>query len=153
MKRLRAVLLLIIVIPGLLGFPASRALVASAQAGIQQPTVEENVQTLFDSMSAEERVGQLFLISFQGTDVGADSSIYNLIKNFHIGGVILMASNNNFTGSADVAGDAYAMISHLQHINWSDPAETGAAQPTSSSKPYIPLLVALSQEGDGYPND
>ncbi len=149
MKRFQSVLFLLLILPGLLWFSILGTTRASAYIRLEQESIDKKVQDLFNSMSPEERVGQLFLISFQGTDIGPDSSIYNLIKNYHVGGVILMSSNNNFTGSTTVAADAYSMISDLQQINWVD---TGV-QTGETSSPYIPLLVALSQEGDGYPND
>jgi len=40
------------------------------------------------SMSAEEKVGQLFLVTFNGPDTSAAAPIFDLIKDYHLGGVI-----------------------------------------------------------------
>ena len=46
-------------------------------------------QALLDAMTPEERVGQLFLVTFQGTDTHDQTQIYDLIVNHHVGGVVL----------------------------------------------------------------
>src|SRR5512143_4039117 len=59
------------------------------------------VQEVLASMSPEERVGQLFLVTFQGTNTASDSQIYDLIANHHVGGVVLSADNDNFVAAPD----------------------------------------------------
>ena len=100
-------------------------------------------------MTPEERVGQLFLVSFTGTDVGPTSQIYDLITNHHVGGVVLMASNNNFVGENTIQA-AYEMISALQGVE-----AKAAFEPAQGAAPnvYVPLLVGISQEGGGASND
>lgn len=58
--------------------------------------VEKQVQSLLDQMTPEEKVGELVLITFEGTNIRPDSKIYDLIVNTHIGGVVLSADQNNF---------------------------------------------------------
>lgn len=100
-------------------------------------------------MTPEERVGQLFLVSFTGTEVGPTSQIHDLVVNYHVGGVVLMAANNNFAGENTVQA-AYEMISALQSVE-----AKAAFEPASSEPPnvYAPLFVGISQEGGGAPND
>ena len=43
------------------------------------------------NLTPEERVGQLFLVTFQGSTFDENSQIYDLIANHHVGGVILLA--------------------------------------------------------------
>ncbi len=105
-------------------------------------------------MSPEERVGQLFLVSFTGTDTGAESQINNLIVQHHVGGVILTRENDNFIEDNAAAG-AYQLIQQLQRIEW-DASSTPSLDPTTGSElksVYVPLFVGISQEGDGYPSD
>ena len=52
-----------------------------AAPAAQQPTPESRAQALLEQMSPEERVGQLFLVTFEGREVVEDSPIYNLISN------------------------------------------------------------------------
>ncbi len=100
-------------------------------------------------MTPEERVGQLFLVSFSGTDVGLTSQIYDLIVNHHVGGVVLSAANNNFVDE-NTAQAVYEMVSALQEVE-----AKSAFDPAPGSTPgvYVPLLMGISQEGGGAPND
>ncbi|MCX6081693.1 MAG: hypothetical protein NTW32_19375 [Chloroflexi bacterium] len=114
----------------------------SAQSG--EPAVE-----LLQRLTPEEKVGQLFLVSFTGTDVSEQSQIYDLIVNQHVGGVVLTAANDNFVADNSTQ-EAYNLITALQKTEISS-----ADNPTanSSSHAYIPLFVGISQEGGGAPND
>jgi len=136
--------------------PAQGIKDASAKApDFQVPSPELQAQTMLSKMSPEERVGQLFLITFKGTDVGQDSLIYDLIVKHHIGGVVLTAKNNNFQPEPDTVSAAYNMIAQLQEHEWngtlvkSEDPVTGAMY----TPQYVPLFVAMSQEGDLYPFD
>src|SRR5688572_33426254 len=67
MKRLALIrwLTLFTVGASLLGpLPAARA---------QTPIPASKIQAVLDAMTPEERVGQLFLVTFRGTDVSAES--------------------------------------------------------------------------------
>ncbi len=66
------------------------------------PTIEEQAQSIFNSMSAAERVGQVFLVPFVGDRALMDSTVADLILNYHVGGVVLLAQNDNITGYDDL---------------------------------------------------
>jgi beta-N-acetylhexosaminidase len=119
-------------------------------ARAQKPAQPLQVQTVLASMSPEERVGQLFLVTLGGTDTGAESQIHDLIANHHVGGVVLLAENNNFVEEPDTIAGAHQLITELQTIEWE-----ATASPTtqSASNVYVPLFVGISQEGDGTPHD
>ena len=124
------------------------------QAHAQTETPPE-VLDLLETLSPEERVGQLFLVTFTGTDTSVESQIYDLVANYHIGGVVLQAGNDNFNPAPTALQDAHQLIVDLQNIEW-DSAELPFANPitgTSSQRAYIPLFVGIEQEGDGYPTD
>ena len=70
-------------------------------AQAQSPTLPPQISAILKSMTPQERVGQLFVVTFKGTDVGDTSEIYDLIVNYHIGGVVLLAQNDNFTAAPD----------------------------------------------------
>ena len=113
------------------------------------------VLQLFDTMTPEERVGQLFLVTFTGADTSQQSQIYDLIANHHIGGVVLSAGNDNFVAAPNTVTAAYQLIQNLQDIEWNtvqNLSGTPSATPTSPHA-YVPLFVALSQDGDGSPGD
>lgn len=100
-------------------------------------------------LTPEEKVGQLFLVTFTGTDVSEQSPIYDLIINHHIGGVVLTAANDNFVAE-NTTQAAYNLTNALQQIEWNS-----TTNPASTSTPhtYIPLFTGISQEGGGAPND
>ncbi len=103
---------------------------------------------LLQRMTPEERVGQLFLVSFEGSKAGSESQIIDLVANKHIGGVILRAGNDNFVGPDNTALTAQNLITVLQTSGWESHQSTAANQKAAG---YIPLLVGISQEGDLYP--
>src|SRR5574340_540877 len=152
MKRfIHAVLLIVLLLT--LAAPAAQPV----QAGRSAQTVDNfaKARLLMEKMTPEQRVGQLFLVSFKGTDISATSGIYRLITEYNIGGVILRADNDNFTGPTDTISSASTLVSGLQKIGWdfsqveSTNIETGQVE----HKDYVPLFVGISQEGDSYPTD
>ncbi|HKY52774.1 MAG TPA: glycoside hydrolase family 3 N-terminal domain-containing protein, partial [Anaerolineales bacterium] len=112
----------------------------------QTPVPLSKIQAVLDTMTPEERVGQLFLVTFQGTDTSEESQIRDLISNHHVGGVVLLAENDNFIAEPDTIPGAHQLVNALQSIEW----ETTAS---FSENTYVPLFVGISQEGDGAPND
>ncbi|HJS18776.1 MAG TPA: glycoside hydrolase family 3 N-terminal domain-containing protein, partial [Anaerolineales bacterium] len=116
---------------------------------------DSKVQAVLASMTPEERVGQLFLVTFQGTNSGPESQIYDLIANHHVGGVVLLTENDNFLGEPDTLPSTHQLITDLQSIE----AQVNQATPVpdanspSDSGIYVPLFIGISQEGDGTPYD
>lgn len=140
LRRLSAWLVLLTFLASLLG-P-----VAGARA--QAPAPPQPVRTLLNAMTPEERVGQLFLVTFSGTDTGEASQIRDLIANRHIGGVVLLSENDNFVGEPETVAAAHRLIADLQTIEW----DASNADPPLA-KAYVPLFIGISQEGDGVPDD
>ncbi len=120
-------------------------------------------QALLESMSPEERIGQLFLVTFAGSS--ASEEIANLILDYHIGGVVLLDRNDNFTGNAETAQQVTDLNRSLQELailgmlTAEDPEDdialeqffSSAAQSDESSSVRVPLLIGTSHEGDGPP--
>ncbi len=119
----------------------------SAQA---QSDEAQKAAALLAKLTPEERVGQLFLVTFQGTEVTQESQIYDLIANHHIGGVVLTAANDNFLAAPDTAGGAAELVSDLQTAEWQQSISTSDP---SVPHTYIPIWVGIAQEGGGAPND
>ena len=99
------------------------------------------------ALTTEEKIGQLFLVSFQGNQYGKESRIFDLIANRHIGGILLESQNDNFTGPENILQTTYEMTSGLQTIAWESSTSEG------SLKNYLPLIIAVSQNGDRAPLD
>lgn len=122
----------------------------------QAPVLPRDIAVVLNSMTPEERVGQLFLVSFTGTDVGPDSQIYDLIVHHHIGGVVLLAQNDNFSSATDTLAQTHALIESIQRLEWENtvnPVVVDLETGNSVDSAYVPLWVGVSQEGDGYPTD
>ncbi|MBC7878392.1 MAG: hypothetical protein H7Y59_14575 [Anaerolineales bacterium] len=120
-----------------------------------QTATSPDVQSILDSMTPEERVGQLFLVTFNGTDISTTSQIYNLMVRYHIGGVVLLEKNDNFMASPDTAAQAHTLINGLQRLEW-DISRNPVINPLTGEafdSTYIPLFVGIMQEGNGFPTD
>jgi len=123
--------------------------IAGASAQTEPPSAQ--VQAILSSMTPEERVGQLFLVTFNGIDTSSTSRIYDLIMTHHVGGVILTAKNDNFVAELDTVPSARQLTENLQNIEWD--ATVAPVQGLGSQSIYIPLFIGISQEGDGAPRD
>jgi len=121
-----------------------------------QGSPEEEARALLARLTPEERVGQLFLVSFKGTDISPDSTVYDLIVRHHVGGVVLVSENENFSGSPETIPDIYRLVTGLQEIEWNNSIEIPPEDQTTAplnSHTYIPLFIGLEQPGDGLPYD
>jgi beta-N-acetylhexosaminidase len=125
---------------------------ANAQAQTSTPPAE--VRVILNAMTAEEKVGQLFLVSFNGTDTSSTSRIYELIARRHIGGVMLMTENDNFV-SGDTLAQTHQLTDALQRLEWNSTLDSFTDPETGLqfSPSYVPLFIGVAQEGDGYPTD
>ncbi len=144
MKLIRILLLLVFL-----------AVLVPVPVQAQTPTLSPEVKAILDSMTPEERVGQLFLVTFNGTDTSETSQIYNLMTQYHVGGVVLLAENDNFVQAPDTVAQAQTLINNIQQLEW----DTSITPVTNSEtgqeldSTYVPLLVGIAQEGNGYPTD
>src|SRR5574341_1160085 len=80
-----------------------------------------------DSLTLEQKIGQLMIVGFDGTSVDAD--LRRMITEYHIGGVILFARNHNI----DSPGQVAELTNELQQIA----IESGNPD----------LFIAIDQEG------
>jgi beta-N-acetylhexosaminidase len=130
-----------------------RAVIVPAPVGVRAQT--SDVTAILNSMTPEERVGQLFLVTFNGTDTSTTSQIYNLMTQYHVGGVVLLAENDNFAPTPDTVAQAHSLINSIQQLEWDtsrNPVINSATGQVLDSA-YVPLLVGIAQEGNGYPTD
>src|SRR4030042_6082372 len=65
----------------------------------------QNARLMLTRLSAEEKGGQVFLVTVDGLSLQEDSPIIDLIQTYHLGGVILKKTNNNFTSSDQSLND------------------------------------------------
>ncbi|OGO12066.1 MAG: hypothetical protein A2Y53_09330 [Chloroflexi bacterium RBG_16_47_49] len=133
--------------------------IGQAAPAAQSTSSNEKAQTLLDQLTPEERVGQLFLLTFTGPEAGVGSAtgtqIYDLIVNYHIGGVILKSMNDNFVGSDRTMVIIQSLTDQLQRNEYSASQGQQVNPETleSYTPAYVPLFIGISQEGDGFPYD
>ena len=137
-KRGRAVrLLLRLACLLLLAALGLRGSVAEAQGTVEAALIQQ----VIDRMSVEERVGQLFLVTFQGADTAPTSPVGQLVRDLHVGGLVISPTNGNFRNDADTPRRVAELTNALQTLA----LEANRANP-------VPLFIAVTQEGDGFPD-
>jgi beta-N-acetylhexosaminidase len=107
-----------------------------AQGTTPDPDVQ--IEALLSAMTVEERVGQLFVVAFEGSDAGPGSDVAALIRQEQVGGVVLLAANANFLNGPDTPRQVAELTNSLQSLAMGSGSE-------------VPLFVAVEHEGDGYP--
>ena len=144
---------LVVLIP--LIFASVRGSVVSALPLQQTSSAEDHAQALLDTLTPEEKVGQLFLVTFIGTDVDFETQIYDLITNYHIGGVLLQDKSDNFLPAPQTANGTWQLARALQTAEWSA-SQSNQIEPETNEEfrpAFIPMIVGISQEGNGPPAD
>ncbi len=145
-------LILFVLLLSLLATPLT-----ASSAGFQKQakTPQENAAATLQTMSPEEKIGQLFLITFTGSQAGPDSQIYDLINNHYVGGAVLLAENDNFTSGKSSLEQIQALNRQLQSSRWAAATETRTDPATNATftPAFIPLFIGIPEEGDGYPYD
>lgn len=99
----------------------------------EQPT---SVEALMAAMSPAQRVGQLFMVSIPGTDVGPQSQAARLVRDLRVGGVVLRPSNGNFINDSTTITQVISLTNGLQSL------AVTASSPGAGSGPFIPLFIA-----------
>ena len=150
--KLSILLVLALLFPSSNGIAAVGARVSPA---LENTSSKDRAEALLSTLTPEERVGQLFLVTFSGTSANTESLIYDLIANHHVSGVILQAGNDNLTEYPQTIPDIFQLIRQLQTDEWTA-SQTNQVDPLSGaefSPAFIPLFIGISQEGDGPPYD
>jgi beta-N-acetylhexosaminidase len=111
-------------------------------------------------MTVPERVGQLFLVTFQGDRAPNNSAIADLVLNYHVGGVSLLSENDNLTGYGNPAAtpaqvkELIANLQSLALLGLSNDTSGDEIPPTVTPEAQnvpIPLLIATNHDGDSLP--
>ena len=105
----------------------------------QTVTPEDSARLLLAQLTPEEKVGQLFIVTFKGASADPRSQVYDLIVNRHIGGVVLWAQNDNFLGTDQTLPIALNLNRQLQAarmitpLRWTSPKRLVEIQSVLSS--------------------
>lgn len=112
-------------------------ILTSSTVHISHAQDADPVTAIMARMTVEDKVGQLFLVPFVGQDVNPGSEVWQLITEYKVGGIILLAANSNFNNDAS----APRQITEI----------TNGLKTTAFHTNGAPLFVALDHEGDGFP--
>lgn len=112
--------------------------------------IPPEVLTILNSMTPEARVGQLFLVTFQGSSAAPESDIYNLITEYQIGGVVLSQANDNFDDREALAEQTARLTRELQQAAATTASSENSADltPSAPTSPPIPLWIGVAHTGD-----
>jgi beta-N-acetylhexosaminidase len=133
----------------------TNAFLGSVHVHAQQETAEEKARQMLNLLSPEERVGQLFLVTYMGTEVGENTPIYDFIVKHHIGGVVLLSANDNFISGEEALTHILTMNRQLQLNRWAAAQQPQQVPGTDETRRinFLPLLIGTYQEGDSSPYD
>ncbi|NPA91574.1 MAG: glycoside hydrolase family 3 protein [Chloroflexi bacterium] len=156
----------------LLWSPVARAQSGGPGTTPPKPDTWRLAQDIVRRMSIADRIGQLFVVTFEGDDTGPESPIAELIAHYRVGGVLLLASNDNFHNEGDTPAQVVSLVNRLQSLAFGyilprdaslaytpdalTPLPPYLSTPLEGNIPitaavHLPLFVAIDQEGDGPP--
>ena len=141
----------------------------AAQTQIDETQIAAQVERLLATMSPADRVGQLFMVTFAGTDTSFSSDIAQLIYEYRIGGVVITPRRQNFSNAkgATTPRQVAILTNQLQALafgallpanqallpysSWPPPDLVTLTSQNGAPPPNIPLFIAAEQLGDGLP--
>lgn len=97
----------------------------------------DRVAEVMSRLSVEDKVGQLFIVSFDGAEANPGSDIFQLVTEYRVGGVVLFSANRNFNNDPS----APRQVAELNNT----------LQTTAFHTNGLPLFIAIDHEGDDYP--
>ena len=119
-------------------------------------------------MTVADRVGQLFLVSYEGHDVGPNSDVATLVRDYRVGGVVLQPANDNFrtipvsappvTSTTPTADELLStpvqialLANSLQALAFTPPRPLNAAGAMTSTAPITETQPAAPELGTSAP--
>ncbi len=117
----------------------------SSEAQTPEPTVQVPptsddawLDETMARMTPADKVGQLFLVTFEGREADALSEIGRLVQVYRVGGVILSPENRNFGNDSSTPRQAQARTTRTCCLRGSQPWSGGGASacrgaPTSTA--------------------
>ncbi len=119
-----------------------------------QDDLDAQVEAILEQMSIEERVGQLFVVTYFGSEITPGSEIARLITDYHIGGVVIQPVNNNLVEPEEQARHLLNTTTLLQSLAAGVGAENPDAQGRDAGAPsrlFIPLFIGIEYNGLSWP--
>lgn len=146
MKFVRLVALLALLAPLIIApLPAAKA------SNGQPADPRAAAAAILDNLSDEEKIAQLFLVTFTGSSLDPVAPIFQILRRYHLGGVVLTRANDNFDDRTDVRAALYALTGLLQRANQNFPVSETEATPTPKAPQQMPqpLFIAVAHGGLG----
>ncbi|MBN1679963.1 MAG: hypothetical protein JW966_06695 [Anaerolineae bacterium] len=106
------------------------------------------VERVRSSLTSEERVGQLMVVTFEGGTVSTNDALNVLIRDYNIGGVLLLAENDNITGNTNTPRLVQQLTTDLQKLTYEAAAAT---QDRDIPRSFVPLFIVTTHPGNGQP--
>jgi len=109
---------------------------------------DDLVDEIMSGMTPEERVGQLFMVDFADQDTSAESGVGQLILEYKIGAVFISEARGNIINEGEVPTPL--QVSRLTN-GLQDLAFLANSRTIGEREVFVPLFIAVEQEGNGYP--
>jgi len=109
---------------------------------------DDLIGKLKNRMTREEWVGQLFMVDFAGDDTSEESAIAQLIREYKVGSVLVSESRGNISnqGEEPTPMQVARLSNDLQDL-----AHSANSRVIDEQEVFVPLFIAVQQEGNGYP--
>ncbi|MEL7646310.1 MAG: glycoside hydrolase family 3 N-terminal domain-containing protein, partial [Anaerolineaceae bacterium] len=130
-----------------LGLLLALSLLMSALPIPARANSPSQAETLLAAMSPAEKVGQLFLITFNGSNISEGSPLWELVTAYHVGGFVLRADHDNFSGT-DTLSAAYDLIAAMQTAAWEKTQPAPNTNLSGELPAYVPLFIGIEQNGN-----
>lgn len=132
----------------LAGWALPSALRPAAPVTAQDPPQTTAIQAVINSWTAQERVGQLLIVTFEGSSLLPETSIAQLISQYNLGGVVLLAANDNINGQVNTPRLVQALTTDLQQLAYDSATATTDRE---TPRAFVPLFIATYHPGNGQP--
>jgi beta-N-acetylhexosaminidase len=107
---------------------------------------------ILETLTPEEKVGQLFIVSVEGSLPTPDNVIFRLISDHHISGVVLRSESDTIVDPPKTLETMYELTTALQSAEFSEiNRAVSLDEPDAATPNTIPLFIAITQEGNGSP--
>lgn len=121
-------------------------------APIDQQSDEQWLEEMLASMTTADKVGQLFLVTFEGDDTSSVSDVAHLIQVLRVGGVTVAPESRNFSNGPSAPQQVLSLTTSLQELAFSSSAPitvtttvpvtvTAPIEPPDSEAPAQPQII------------
>ena len=110
----------------------------------------DRASELLASMTSKERVGQLFIVTFNGSTIESNDQIVDLINNYYVSGILLKRGNDNFADHPETLNALQMLTETLQESRYESSlyGDNDRQLRIGNDVPvYVPLFIASEDPG------